>query len=78
MCDGGELKFDVELIQELFEPSAIELGAIIYDDGSREAIMAYDRLLYERLCLGLSDVGHRLDFDPFGEVIHYNEKELSL
>ena len=70
--------FDVELIQELFEPPAIELGAVVCDDGSREAIMAYYRFLDERHCLGFSDVGHGLGFDPFDEVIHRNEEKLPL
>ena len=70
--------FNVEFIQELFELLAIELGAIVCDDGSREAIMAYNRLSNERLCLGLSDVGNGLGFDPFGEVIHHNKEKLSL
>ena len=78
MCDGGEPMLNVEFIQELFEPSAIELDAVVCDDGSREAITAYDGLSDERLCLGLSNVGHGLGFDPFGEVIHHNEEELSL
>ena len=70
--------FDVELIQELFKSPAIELGVVVCDDGSREAITAYDRLSDERLRLGLSDVGHGLGFDPFCEVIHCNKEELSL
>ena len=70
--------FDVELIQELFEPPTIELGAVVCDDGSRETITAYDGLLDERLCLGLSNVGHRLGFNPFDAVIHRNEEELLL
>ena len=70
--------FNMEFLQELFEPPAIELGAVVYDDGLREAITAYNRLPNERLCLGLSNVGHRLGFNPFGEVIHYNEEELLL
>ena len=40
--------------------------------------MAYDRLPDERLCLGLSDVGHGLVFDPFGEIIHDNEEKFLL
>ena len=70
--------FDVEFVQELFKPPAIELGAIVYDDGSKKAITACYRFLDERLHLGLSDVGHRLGFDPFGEVIHRNEEKLPL
>ena len=70
--------FDVELAQELFEPLAIELSAIVYDDGSRKAIMTYYRIPNKGLCLGFSDVGHGLGFDPFGKVIHHNEEELSL
>ena len=70
--------FDIEFTQELFEPLAIELSAVICDDGSKEAIMAYYRFLDEGLCLGFSDVGHGLSFDPFGKVIHCNEEELLL
>ena len=78
MYDEGKSMFDVKLIQELFEPSAIELGTVVYDDGLREAIMAYDGLSDERLHLGLNNVGHGLSFDPFSEVIYYNKEELSL
>ena len=70
--------FDVEFTQELFEPLAIELGVVVYDDGSGEAIIVYYRFSDERLCLGLSDVGHGLGFDPFGEIIHRNKEKLSL
>ena len=78
MCDEGEPMFNVEFIQKLFEPSTIELSAIVYDDDSREAITAYNRLSDERLHLGLSDVGHGLGFDPFGEIIHHDKEKLSL
>ena len=64
--------------QELFEPLAIELGAVVSDNGSREAIMAYDGLPKESLCLSLYDLGHGLRFDPFGEIIHGNEEKLLL
>ena len=70
--------FNVEFIQELFEPSSIELGTIVYDDGSRKAIMAYNRLPDERLHLGLSDVGHGLGLYPFGKIIHCDEEKLPL
>ena len=70
--------FDAELVQELFEPLAIELGVVVCVDGSREAIMTYYRLSDERLRLGLSDVGYGLIFNPFGEVIHRNEEKLLL
>ena len=69
---------NMEFFQELFEPPAIELGAVVSDDGSRKGIMAYNRLSNERLCLGLSGVGHELSFDPFGEVIHGTEEKLLL
>ena len=70
--------FDMEFTQELFEPSAIELSVVVYDDGSGEVITAYYRFSDERLRLGFSDVGHGLGFDPFGEVIHRNEEKLPL
>ena len=69
---------NMEFFQELFEPLAIELGAIVSDDGSREVITAYNGLSDERFCLGHSDVGHGLGFDPFGEVIHNNKEKFSL
>ena len=78
MHDRDESVFDMEFTQELFEPSTIELGAVVCDDGWREAITAYYRFSDERLCLGFSDVGHELSFDPFGEVIHRNEEKLPL
>ena len=70
--------FDVELAQELFEPSAIELGVVVYDDGSREAITTYYRFSDERFHLKFGDVGHGLGLDPFGEVIHHNEEKFLL
>ena len=70
--------FNMELTQELFEPSTIELSVVVYDDGLGEAIMAYYGFSDEKFCLKLSDVGHRLGLDPFGEVIHRNKKKLSL
>ena len=69
---------NMEFFQELFEPLAVKLGAIVYNDGSREAITAYNRILDVSFCLGHSDVGHGLEFDPFGEIIHDNEEKLSL
>ena len=67
---------NVEFFQELFEPLAIKLGAVVSDDGSREAIMAYEGFLDERFHLGHCDVGDGLGFNPFGEIIHDNEEEL--
>ena len=78
MHDEGELMFDMEFTQELFKPPAIELSTIVYNDGSGEAIMAYYRFSDEELCLGFSDVGHGLDFDPFGKIIYRNEEKLLL
>ena len=69
---------NMEFFQELFEPLTIELGTVVIDDGSREAITAYNRLSDERFCLGHSDVGHGLSFDPFGEVIYDNKEKFSL
>ena len=69
---------DMEFTQELFEPPAIELSVVVYDDGSGEAIMAYYRFPNEGLHLGFNDVGHGLDFDPFDEVIHHDKEKSSL
>ena len=69
---------NMEFFQELFEPLAIKLGAVVRNDGSREAITAYNRLPDESFRLGRSDVGHGLGFDPFGEIIHDNKEKLSL
>ena len=69
---------NMEFFQELFEPLTIELGAIVSDDGSREAIIAYNGLSDESFCLGHRDVGHRLSFDPFDEINHDNEEKFSL
>ena len=70
--------FNVKLTQELFEPSAIELSVVVYDDGSREAITVYYRFLDERFCLKCGDGGHGLGFDPFGEIIHHDEEKFLL
>ena len=78
MHDEGESMFNMEFTQELFEPSAIELSAIVSDDGSKEAIMAYYRFSDERFHLKFSDVGHGFDLDLFSKVIHRNEEKFSL
>ena len=70
--------FDMELTQELFEPLAIKLSVVVYDDGSGEAITTYYRFLDERFYLKFGDVGHGLSLDPFGEIIHCNEEKISL
>ena len=69
---------NMEFFQELFEPLVIELGAVVRDDGSREAITAYDGFPDKRFRLGHCDVGDGLSFDPFGEIIHGYEEKLSL
>ena len=70
--------FDMELTQELFEPLAIKLSAIVSDDGSKEVITAYYGFSDERFCLKFSDVGHELGLNPFGKVIYRNKEKLSL
>ena len=69
---------DVELTQELFKPSAIELSAIVCNDGSREVIMAYNGFSDKRFCLKFGDVGHGLSLDLFGEIIHRDEEKFLL
>ena len=78
MGDGGKLMLDVELGQEFLEPSIIELSVVVHNDRSREAITIYNRLPDESFSLGRSDVGHKLSFDPFGEIIYDNEEEFLL
>ena len=51
---------DVELSQELFEPSTVELSAIIRDYHPRETIPAYYGFSDKRFSLGFSDVGYWL------------------
>ena len=57
MYDGGESMFDMELTQELFEPSIIELSAIIHNNHLRETILTY---------YGFSNKGFSLDFGDVG------------
>ena len=70
--------FDVELVYELFEPSTIKLGIVVSDNHSRETIPTYDGFPDECFSLGSSDIGHRFDFYPFGEVVHHDEEKSSL
>ena len=70
--------FDVELVQELFEPLTIELSAVISDDRLRETIPTYYGLPDERFSLEFDDVGHGLGLHPFGEIVHRDEEKLSL
>ena len=70
--------FDVELVQELFEPPTVELSAVIRDDHLGETISAYYGLPDERFSLEFGDVGHELGLYPFGEIVHRDEEKLSL
>ena len=70
--------FDVEPTQELFEPLIVELSAIVHDDCLEETIVAYYGFSDERLSQKFHDIGHRLGLDPFGEIVHRDEKKLSL
>ena len=78
MSDGGEPMFNAELTQELFKPSTVKLSAVICDDRPRETIVAYYGFSNERLHLEFSDIGHRFDFYPFGEVVHHDKEKSSL
>ena len=69
---------NMEFIQELFEPFTIKLTAIVCDNGSREAISAYEEFSDKRFHLGRRDVGNGLGFDPLGEIIYCNEEKLLL
>ena len=75
MSNKGELMFDVELVHELFEPSTVKLGAIVGDNHSRETIPTYDGFSDESFGLGSSDIGHKLGFYPFSEVVHHDEEK---
>ena len=66
--------FNVELTQELFKPSTIELSTVICDDRLGETIAAYYRFLDKRLCLKFGDIGHGLSLDPFGEIVYHDER----
>ena len=54
------------------------MSAIVHDDRPRETIAAYYGLPDERFGLEFCDVGHGLGLDPFGEIVHHDEKKLSL
>ena len=78
MSDEGEPMFNVELTQELFKPPTIELSVVIYDDRLEETIVTYYGFLDEKLCLKFGDIGHGLNLNPFGEILHHNKKKLLL
>ena len=78
MDDGGKSMIDVELGQELFEPSTVELSTIVCDNHLRETITAYYGFLDERFSLGFSDVGYWLSLYPFRKIIYCNKEKLLL
>ena len=75
MSDEDEPMFDVELVHELFEPSTIKLSVVVVDNHSRETILTYDGFSNKSFDLGSNDIGHRLGFYSFGEVVHHNEEK---
>ena len=70
--------FNMELSTEVRELFIIKLSIVVGDDDPREAESTGDRFLYKLSDLGLDDLGHRLDFHPFGKVVDGYEQELSL
>ena len=72
MGDRGKSMLDVEVDQELFKPSIIELCAIVHDNQSRETISTYDGFPDKKFYPNFSDVGYWLSLYPFGEVINGN------
>ena len=72
------MMFDMELSIEVLELLIIELSAIVDDDDPREVESRDDGLSNEFSGLGLSDLGHRLWFHPFSEVINSYEQKFPL
>ena len=70
--------FDVELTQELFELSIVEMSVVIHDDRQGETIVAYYGLLDKRFYLEFGDISQGLCLDPFDEIVYHDEKKLSL
>ena len=68
------MKFD----GEVSEYSVIELSIIVSDDSVGKSESIDDQLLEETFGLALDDVHQWLDFDPLGEVVDGDDKELSL
>ena len=69
---------NMELDTEVFELLIVELSVIICNDNPRKIEPRDDGLSDEFLGFGLNDLGHRLGFHPFGEVVNSYEQESSL
>ena len=70
--------FDVELGIKVPELFVVKLSTVIDDDGPREVELTDDGLSYELSDFGLGDLGHRLSFHPFSEVVDGHKQEFSL
>ena len=70
--------FDMKLGIEVSEFFIVKLLAIDGDDDSREAESTDDELPYEFFGFGFGDLGHRIGFHPFGEVVNTYEQEFLL
>ena len=65
--------FDIELDTEVSNFFIIKLSIVVGDNDPREVESIDDRLSYEFFGFGFGDLGHRLDFHPFGEVVNSYE-----
>ena len=61
--------FDMEVGAEVFKLLIIKLQTIIGNNNSRKTKPGDDGFSNKFPCFGLSDLGHRLGFYPFGEVV---------
>ncbi|KAM1745596.1 hypothetical protein ACFX11_012326 [Malus domestica] len=65
----GHVLLDAILLEELCQIFAHKLGAVVGDDGLRDAKLANDVSPYKVFYVRLSRGCHELFFYPFGEVI---------
>ena len=78
MYDGSTTMFNMKLDVEVFELFIIKLSVIIKDDDSREVESTDDGFSNKLFSLGLGDLGLRLSFYLFDEVVDGYKQELPL
>jgi hypothetical protein len=72
MCHGRPIDADVELVTEILELSARELGPIVGDDGVRHSKLV-DDVGEERYSLLRPQIHDRAHLDPLGELVYGNQ-----
>ena len=75
MCDRSVTMLNMELDTQVSKLFVIKLPIIVNDDAPRETELRDDGLPDKFPSFGLDDLGHRLGFHPFGEVVNSYEQE---